>query len=138
MRSFTRILNNTCLCSRYNDDSTKKIVVWIPFAGYNSTGYNGLLSFAYLHYVVPLYQPYEGDFYYGLSKNNGKLDGLIADAANSTSDSIVKTLWSKLCGMLFISTEIRFHRTSDCLVGTQDRSSLLPLMFRERPYVISV
>ncbi|XGW22833.1 hypothetical protein V3C99_005227 [Haemonchus contortus] len=98
MRSFTRILNNTCLCSRYNDDSTKKIVIWIPFAGYNSTNYNSLLSFAYLHYVVPLYQPYDGDFYYGLSQNGGKLDGLIADAANSTPDSIVKTLWSKLCG----------------------------------------
>ncbi|KAK5980526.1 hypothetical protein GCK32_001505 [Trichostrongylus colubriformis] len=99
LKRFTTLLTNTCLCSRYNDTSVTKAVIWMPIANYTFDGYTDLLNTPYVHYVIPLsFQPQEGDFYYGLSQNNGKMDGLLHGAESSTSDSIVNDLWSILCG----------------------------------------
>ncbi|KAK6036580.1 hypothetical protein COOONC_25915 [Cooperia oncophora] len=58
VKNFGRLLNNTCLCSRYNDPSTTKVAIWMPIANYTSESYTDLLTTPYVHYVVPFYQPY--------------------------------------------------------------------------------
>lgn len=38
----------------------------------------------------------DGDFYYGLSQNNGKFDGALSKN-DLSPENVVKTLWQKIC-----------------------------------------
>ncbi|WKY14408.1 hypothetical protein Q1695_000170 [Nippostrongylus brasiliensis] len=103
LATFSHILSNQCMCSRYSDSDTKKAVIWMPIANYTSDDYNQLLATPYTHLVVPFYDLYDGDFYKGLSKNNGTFNGELPNASNMSAEEIVNNLWSTMCGEFFDS-----------------------------------
>ncbi|EYB97867.1 hypothetical protein Y032_0136g1969 [Ancylostoma ceylanicum] len=100
---FNDTLSNKCKCSRYDDKETKKIIIWMPVFSYKSEEkYKEFFKYPYKHYVIPFGKDYkleEDDFYYGLSQNDKKFNGLLS-IKNSTSEAaeaVVKELWDKIC-----------------------------------------
>ncbi|ETN70595.1 hypothetical protein NECAME_04875 [Necator americanus] len=101
LKLFNATLSNNCLCSRYEEQETRKIVIWMPVYSYISDSYEQFFNYPYEHYVVPFgYELKDGDFYYGLSKNNGKFDGALPRDVLGSATNVVNYLWEAICGSI--------------------------------------
>ncbi|KAK6760374.1 hypothetical protein RB195_021733 [Necator americanus] len=99
LKLFNATLSNNCLCSRYEEQETRKIVIWMPIYSYISDSYEQFFNYPYEHYVVPFgYELKDGDFYYGLSTNNGKFDGALPRDVLGSAANVVNYLWEAICG----------------------------------------
>ncbi|KIH64402.1 hypothetical protein ANCDUO_05289 [Ancylostoma duodenale] len=103
LKMFNDTLSNKCKCSRYDDPTTKKIVIWMPVHSYEpkeTNKYEQFFNYPYKHYVIPFGKDYDlskNDFYYGLSQNKGTLDGLLSVKDLGGPEGVVKELWKKIC-----------------------------------------